>query len=204
MSAKIEHVVGQLYDLLLHSSRKTLVLDAIEKAVKLYKDKSNTSSFDHNLKFIQLARVAPLKSFMSAKSVITIGKKYWKYRRIVTSKLVPGPEVAAEVENGHILLTILTDILSHFSSEEVIRFYSLLTEVLNFLERFAVLEGWSNEQVDLTGWIPIEERNKNGRLDSSESGSDGQDRSKVLGNEKGKKAGKRKRDTRASASKSAA
>ncbi len=99
-------------------------------------------------------------------------KQYWKYRKLITSRLVPGPDTPTKDEelflSKSVILSLFTRVVHTFSSEKVERLFQLLEKLVSFFEPIAIKEGWNTDLLPTEGlnWVPLStylQVNKNGR-----------------------------------------
>lgn len=107
-----------------------------------------------------------IDKLISAHGMLNMCKKYWKYRKVVTSRMVPHPDCINSTEDladyTHIFINMLHVVVSNFSKEEVNTFYDLVGTIITFAERTARAERWPTDLYDFSSdssikWVPLED-----------------------------------------------
>jgi len=107
-------------------------------------------------------------SALSIDTVISIAKKVWPYKHIITSRLVPRMEDidkikeadADWVEENSVILTMAKGLFSGLQKGELERLFECMLVILRFCEPHAKNERWEDTKEDkvlrlVQDWVPI-------------------------------------------------
>lgn len=92
--------------------------------------------------------------FYNVKTIQNRVKKYWKYRKLLTNKLVPTAKDLKETDidleacDKHILLAILKNLLRELTEQEKMEFFDCMDYLIRCFESVAHYENWPSECID--------------------------------------------------------
>lgn len=136
-------------------SKKKLILEEVLKVI----DTHPKYDFTERIKYKTMVNYmmnAPLVQLIDHMGMLKMLKKYWHYRKAITSKLVPPP---GNKDEQHLAASLLAIVLKNFDAKEIDKFYDTLTSILHFAEPHAVEEDWASSKplLQLDHWLPLSE-----------------------------------------------